>query len=247
MKVSVDMALRQSPTNVPELRYTDHLITSAEGLYCHVRGKGFTLKTLPKSDGFHVMILACRMGAIEWVRILLEHNVPVNYHNKLDDSPLKVACFWLHGQRFRNLDPALYQTKFDIVRLLIEHGADVNAIDYDGVTALENAVLSRSYDIVKLLLLSGADVPTPSTQSDVFSIYPQMALLLDKVYAEVTRLSMKKRMALLMFLQGRLQIEKGIVQDILQRPESRLHTADIPAINLERIIRDVDQFVEEVN
>lgn len=46
----------------------------------------------------------------------------------------------------------------DMVRLLIEKGADVNAADMFGITPLEEAVVKRGTNIVTLLLDSGADI-----------------------------------------------------------------------------------------
>lgn len=44
------------------------------------------------------------------------------------------------------------------VRLLVEAGADANAVDHDGNTALHDAVLSRQHLVVALLVASGANV-----------------------------------------------------------------------------------------
>ena len=48
--------------------------------------------------------------------------------------------------------------KNDIVKLLIESGADVNAKDYDGDTALRIAALHNKKDIAELLIEAGADL-----------------------------------------------------------------------------------------
>lgn len=45
----------------------------------------------------------------------------------------------------------------EIVRLLLESGADVNGVDDAGVTALHRAAQSDEVDVVRLLLASGAD------------------------------------------------------------------------------------------
>ncbi|MDD4154577.1 MAG: ankyrin repeat domain-containing protein [Bacilli bacterium] len=44
-----------------------------------------------------------------------------------------------------------------IVRVLLEHGANPNLRNFDGVTALHNAVFENQIDVVKLLLEHGAD------------------------------------------------------------------------------------------
>jgi ankyrin repeat protein len=45
-----------------------------------------------------------------------------------------------------------------VVRLLIERGADVNARDADGKTALVSATIGESREALQVLLTSGADV-----------------------------------------------------------------------------------------
>jgi ankyrin repeat protein len=46
----------------------------------------------------------------------------------------------------------------DAVKLLIAHGADVNARDEKGATALINAVVGRNINVVRILLLNHANV-----------------------------------------------------------------------------------------
>lgn len=45
-----------------------------------------------------------------------------------------------------------------LVKLLIEKGADVNAQDYAGWTALHNAAQAGNVEMMKLLLENGADI-----------------------------------------------------------------------------------------
>jgi ankyrin repeat protein len=50
-----------------------------------------------------------------------------------------------------------YLGDVDGVRLLLEAGADPNAVDQSGNTALHDAVLSRQHLVVALLVAGGAD------------------------------------------------------------------------------------------
>ncbi len=54
----------------------------------------------------------------------------------------------------------------DIVKLLIQNGANVNAQDRDGCTALHEASEVRNYKIVKVLLSHGADVNVSDRRGD---------------------------------------------------------------------------------
>ena len=58
--------------------------------------------------------------------------------------------------------------KVDVVRQLIDHGADVAARDETGLTSLHLAAFSGSFDIVRLLIDHGADV----TAQDGCSVTP---------------------------------------------------------------------------
>ena len=44
-----------------------------------------------------------------------------------------------------------------IVRVLLEHGANPNLKNFDGVTALHNAVFEKQIEVVRLLIEHGAD------------------------------------------------------------------------------------------
>jgi ankyrin repeat protein len=59
-----------------------------------------------------------------------------------NDTPLHAACYWNH---------------IDIVKLLIENGADINAVNAWNITPLLYAVVCRYHDIVQELLDNGAD------------------------------------------------------------------------------------------
>ena len=48
--------------------------------------------------------------------------------------------------------------KIDEVKKLIEAGADVNAVDKNGITALQRASSWGRSDVVKMLIEAGADV-----------------------------------------------------------------------------------------
>lgn len=59
---------------------------------------------------------------------------------------------------FSALDVAASLGKVDILRILIRHGADVNARHPNGMTVLHTAAFNNSTDVIKVLLEVGADV-----------------------------------------------------------------------------------------
>jgi ankyrin repeat protein len=68
------------------------------------------------------------------------------YQNKYGRTPLHWAA---------------YGGRFDVVKLLLEHGADPNTQDEDGRTPLHKAAYKGHVDVVKLFLELGVD---PNTQ-----------------------------------------------------------------------------------
>jgi ankyrin repeat protein len=78
------------------------------------------------------------------VRLLLAKRAKVNARSLLGETPLLIA--------------AAYDGSLETARLLIENGADVNARDKGGVSALENAAGNNNVALARLLIEKGADV-----------------------------------------------------------------------------------------
>ncbi|PYI55968.1 hypothetical protein DLM86_08240 [Paenibacillus flagellatus] len=97
--------------------------------------------------GGTALIPACERGHVEVVKELLERSgIDVNHVNHLGWTGLLEAIVLSDGGPRHQA----------IVRLLIEHGADVNLADKDGVTPLQHAQ-KRGYDtIAGLLIAAGA-------------------------------------------------------------------------------------------
>ena len=95
-------------------------------------------------DGDTVFTWAILHQNIELARALLESGANINTPrvNNLDLTPLILATN-------RNLP--------DIVRFLLDNGADIDTLDYNDETALHDAIINEFTDIVDLLLDAGAD------------------------------------------------------------------------------------------
>ena len=96
-------------------------------------------------DGFTALGLASFFGHLSLVQLLLDKgaNPNISSNNQFKVAPIHSACAISH---------------FDIAKLLIEHGADVNARQMQGVTPLHSAAHNGQAKLSKLLIDSGADI-----------------------------------------------------------------------------------------
>ena len=93
------------------------------------------------------IIPASERGHVEVVRELLTHtDINVNHVNNLGWTALLEAIILSNGDKAHQ----------QIVQLLVDHRADVNLADKDGVTPLQHARERRFTEIERILLQAGA-------------------------------------------------------------------------------------------
>ncbi len=108
--------------------------------------RGADLKSTNDRYGGTALIPACERGHVEVVAELIAAGVNVNHVNRLGWTGLLEAIILTDG------GPRSRQ----VVRLLIDAGADLNLADKDGVTPLQHA-RERGYDeIARMLQAAGA-------------------------------------------------------------------------------------------
>lgn len=95
--------------------------------------------------GGTALIPASDRGHVDMVRALLQTAIPIDHVNRLGWTALLEAIVLGDGGRDHQ----------EIVRLLIDAGADVSIPDRDGVTALEHA-RARGYDEIARIIEAGA-------------------------------------------------------------------------------------------
>jgi ankyrin repeat protein len=97
---------------------------------------------------------AALAGDIPVMRLLLEHGADPNIPTFSNTTALMAAAGvnWSVGQTYTESKPALMEA----VKLCLEKGADVNAVNSMGFTALTGAVNRGSDDIVEFLVNHGA-------------------------------------------------------------------------------------------
>jgi ankyrin repeat protein len=111
-------------------------------------------------DGFAPLSLAVFFGHLETVNALLAAGANVN--NTSQES-MKVTPLASAGAANRN----------DIARILIKHGADVNAKAANDFSPLHEAAATGNLELAALLLENGADVNTKSTEGKTPLDYAQ--------------------------------------------------------------------------
>ena len=98
----------------------------------------------PDNNGASLLMTACRWADDTSVGFLLRHGAsPDKPRSAKGRTALIVACAYYSGKT--------------ICGLLIEKGADVNAVSNDGETALMYAAQNAKLDVVMLLLKKGAN------------------------------------------------------------------------------------------
>ncbi|KAL8919071.1 MAG: hypothetical protein Q9208_006955 [Pyrenodesmia sp. 3 TL-2023] len=149
------------------------------------------------SQGYTAVQLACTSGNLNVLAVLLHHGASMVSLN-WSASPLNMAIRGGHskviqlllrnGAQVNDMDPITHTTASHLiikeagstktvkklVRLLLEYGMDINALDAEGNTSLHLAVAEHSATktaewqliVAKLLLVNGADTGLANFQGD---------------------------------------------------------------------------------
>ena len=92
------------------------------------------------------------------VQVLLNYKADVNVRNDVSWTPIHLVSEGFRG----SVIPNIYQSLPDVARLLLEHGADVNAqvsgSDSSGRTPLHVTMVFNRAEVVRVLLEHGANV-----------------------------------------------------------------------------------------
>lgn len=104
-----------------------------------------TLVSLYSPDGWTALHLAAHFGQTEAARMLIAHgaSTTLRSRNEMDNHPLHAACAG-HPSR-------------ELIELLLDSGAEVNALQHGGFTPLHEAAQNGDIALAGLLLSRGAD------------------------------------------------------------------------------------------
>lgn len=126
--------------------FASFILLSVIGIFCSANLIHAQIESLysPKSDeiaGISALMSAVANNDLSGVKFFSKAGkVMINQKNLGGGTALHIAC---------------REGNFEITKILIENGAEVNAIDNEGWTALMRASLYGNKDIVKLLLENG--------------------------------------------------------------------------------------------
>ncbi|KAN0108974.1 Ankyrin repeat-containing domain protein [Russula decolorans] len=107
---------------------------------------------------------AARCGDFEMVRVLLKYKADVHARTDLGWTPIHYVSLGFPI----SVIPNICQSLPDVARLLLEHGADVNAqvsgSDNSGRTPLHLTMVFNRVEVVRVLLEHGANVDAEDSQ-----------------------------------------------------------------------------------
>jgi len=116
---------------------------------------GADVHAMDWQSGTSPLKMACSYNHTSVVELLLQAGAPVTNNNQVGRSPLHYVCENVEG------DTA-------ILRLLIQHGADVNCETTNGkYQALDYAAGNGNFEAVRFLLENGADVSHRDSEGDM--------------------------------------------------------------------------------
>ena len=103
-------------------------------------------------DGFHALGLACFFGHVDAARLLLERGADVNVLSR--NEHIQTAA--IHAAAASNEAGADEATRYELVKLVLDHGADPNLPQGGGFRAIDAARQNGDKRVEQLLLERGA-------------------------------------------------------------------------------------------
>jgi ankyrin repeat protein len=103
-------------------------------------------------DGFHPLGLACFFGHVDAARVLLAHGADANLLSR--NEHIQTAA--IHAAVAANQEGSDEATRYELVKLALEHGADPNLPQGGGFRAIDAARQNGDTHIERLLVEHGA-------------------------------------------------------------------------------------------
>lgn len=133
------------------------------------------------SDGWTALMFAAERGYFDIVQFLVENGADANARNDVGCGALEFSAtdeIWEYLKpKASSVDKDLALINFAMrgnaeqVKSLVAQGADINATDSTGWTALMFAARDGHFEVVKLLLAKGANVNATTHKGNINALY----------------------------------------------------------------------------
>jgi uncharacterized protein len=134
----------------PELSVFEAAALGRTGRVRELVARDPTLVNAFGDDGFHPLGLACFFGHVDTARLLLESGAEVDAFSRNE----RIQTAAIHAAAAAaSSDEA---TRYELVKLVLEHGADPNLRQAGGFRAIDAARQNGDERVEELLLLRGA-------------------------------------------------------------------------------------------
>ena len=112
------------------------------------------------TDGVTPLMAAIYANKYGIVKLLINKGADVNYETKYAYTPLLTAIDNSNREKKKEDkgEENNYKVSCDIVELLIDRGANVSALNKDGVNPIEHSIHGNNYDIMVLLFEKGVKI-----------------------------------------------------------------------------------------
>lgn len=104
-------------------------------------------------DGFHPLGLACFFGHVDTAKLLLERGADVNALSR--NEHIQTAA--IHAAAASNEEGTDESTRYELVKLVLDHGADPNLRQGGGFRAIDAARQNGDARVEQLLKQHGAE------------------------------------------------------------------------------------------
>ena len=121
-------------------------------------GKNKDLAKIIHPEVGTLLHLACKYNLLSHVKVLVKNDADVNAHGgKLKNKPLHEALFNPNKVKRKVSRRSQHNESFEIVKHLLDNGAEVNAVNKYSTTPLHSCCIEGLADCAKLLLDKNAD------------------------------------------------------------------------------------------
>lgn len=120
------------------------------------------------SRGYTLLHYAAEGGGYAAVPLLLNKGMKIEARDKYERTPLMITVEYVCNEMY---DAGPSSNAAPTAKVLIEYGANVNAVDFEGMTPLMFAVRGYYSDAVELIVKSGADLTMQNKYGDTAGMF----------------------------------------------------------------------------